>query len=135
MRGQRLVFGLSTFTAVGLILYWLLVFLGLFPVEEVIPGYKDWFMAFPIADLWIAVNAFVLSFALLQKKVKWAIVTGLLSASGMIFLALNALLYGINTGLLFQFSLNEIIEIAVKVYCLSVGSYFIVYFSKRLKDL
>lgn len=36
----------------------------------------------------------------------------LLSASSMIFLALNALMFGINTGMICMFILDEIIEIA-----------------------
>jgi len=47
-------------------------------------------------------------------------ICGLLSASSMIFLALNGLMFGINTGMVCMFTLDEIIEIAIKLYCLLV---------------
>ncbi len=49
-----------------------------------------------------------------------ATICGLLSASSMIFLALNSLMFGINTGMICMFTLDEIIEIAIKLYCLLV---------------
>jgi hypothetical protein len=51
-----------------------------------------------------------------------------LTGSSLIFLGLYALLYSINTGLIFNLTTDELIEIAIKVYCLSAGSFFIVYF-------
>jgi hypothetical protein len=43
----------------------------------------------------------------------------------MIFLALNGLMFGINTGMICMFTLDEIIEIAIKLYCLFVGAFYI----------
>jgi len=37
-------------------------------------------------------------------------------------------LYGINTGLIFNLNMDEIVEIGIKAYCLSIGSFFIVFF-------
>ena len=54
-----------------------------------------------------------------------AAICGLLSASSMIFLALNGLMFGINTGMICMFTLDEIIEIAIKLYCLFVGWCFL----------
>jgi len=53
-----------------------------------------------------------------------------LSASSMIFLALNGLMFGINTGMICMFALDEIIEIAIKLYCLFVGAFYIRQFLK-----
>jgi hypothetical protein len=47
---------------------------------------------------------------------------------------LYALLYGINTGLIFILTTDELIEIAIKVYCLSVGAFFIIYFWNFAKE-
>ena len=58
---------LNLCTGFGITLYWLLVFAGVFPVEEIVPGYKNWFMSFPVADFWIAVCAF-LSFKYLKSN-------------------------------------------------------------------
>ncbi len=90
-------------------------------------------MSFPLADGWIAV-ASLLAFIYLLRGDEKAALFGLLAALGLIFLGLYALLYGINTGLLFILTTDEMIEIAIKIYCLSVGSFFIAYFWNLLKS-
>jgi hypothetical protein len=61
-----------------------------------------------------------------------AAICGLLSASSMIFLALNGLMFGINTGMICMFTLDEIIEIAIKLYCLFDGAFYIRQFSREI---
>ena len=124
---KSLALGLTAFTTFGIIAYWSLVFAKIFPVTELMPGYKNWFMSFPLADGWIALTS-LLAFIFLLRGDDRAALFGLLAASGLIFLGLYALLYGVNTGLLFILTTDEIIEIGIKIYCLSVGSFFIVYF-------
>ena len=124
---KKLALGLTALTTIGIIVYWTLVFAKIFPVTELVPGYKNWFMSFPLADGWIAVTSLLAFIFLLQNKPKAALF-GLLTGSSLIFLGLYALLYGVNTGLLFILTTDELIEIGIKVYCLSVGSFFIVYF-------
>ena len=128
MNSKKIIFGFSVFTAVGIIAYWTLVFAGLFPVEDIIPGYKNWFMSFPAADFWVAANAILLAVFVKKGDDAKSAVFGLMAASGMIFLGLYALAYGINTGLLFILTADELIEIAIKIFCLSVGAYFIKHF-------
>lgn len=53
----------------------------------------------------------------------------------MTFLALNGLMFGINTGMICMFTLDEVIEIAIKLYCIIVGAFFIKYFSGQIKKL
>ena len=130
---RNLALGLTVFTALGIIVYWVSVFAGIFKVTELVPGYKNWFMSFPLADGWIAVTS-LLAFIFLLRGNDKAALFGLLSASGLIFLGLYALLYGINTGLLFILTKDEIIEIGIKIYCLSVGSFFIMYFWNLIKS-
>jgi hypothetical protein len=124
---KTLAIGLSLFTIAGIALYWSLVFTGIFKVDDLIPGYRSWFMAFPLADSWIAICALLAGIFLLRGDEK-AVLFGLLTASGLIFLGLYALLYGINTGLIFNLTADEVIEILIKAYCLSVGCFFIFYF-------
>jgi hypothetical protein len=131
---RNLALGLTAFTAFGIAAYWTLVFAKIFPVTELVPGYKNWFMSFPLADGWISVIS-LLAFIFLLRGDEKAALFGLLAASGLIFLGLYALLCGINTGLLFILTTDEIIEIGIKVYCLSVGSFFIVYFWNLAKEL
>jgi hypothetical protein len=130
---RNLVLGLTAFTIFGIIVYWASVFMGIFKVIELVPGYRNWFLSFPLADGWIAIVSILAFIFLLQNNDKAALF-GLLSGSSLIFLGLYALLYGINTGLLFNLTTDELIEIAIKVYCLSVGSLFIVYFWNFAKE-
>jgi len=132
MNKRNLAIGLSFLTTFGILIYWTLVFTGVFPVEELIPGYKDWFMAFPLADAWIGATAFLAGVFLLRGR-ELAVPFGIAAGSGLIFLGLYAFLYGFNTGLLFQQTIDEYIEIAIKVYALSVGTFFITYFWKTRK--
>ena len=124
---KNLVLALTAFTTVGIVVYWLLVFTGTFKVAELVPGYKNWFMSFPLADGWIAVLSMLAFIFLLQNNNKAALF-GLLTGSSLIFLGLYALLYGINTSLIFNLNMDEIVEIGIKAYCLSIGSFFIVFF-------
>ena len=124
---RNLVLGLTAVTTFGILVYWALIFTGIFKVTELVPGYRNWFMSFPLADAWIAVVSFLAFIFLLQDNDK-AVLFGILTGSSLIFLGLYALLYGINTGLIFNLNTDEIIEIAIKIYCLSAGSFFIAYF-------
>jgi len=56
MKYKNLIFGLSMFTAIGTLLYWILVFTGMFPLVEIVPGYIVWFQSFPLADFWIVIR-------------------------------------------------------------------------------
>jgi hypothetical protein len=124
---KQLALGLTAFTTLGIVSYWISVFTGIFKVTELVPGYLDWFMSFPLPDSWIAFTS-LLAFIFLLRNDPRAALFGMLTGSSLIFLGLYALMYGINTGLLFILTTDELIEIAIKVYCLSVGSFFILYF-------
>ncbi|MBT3187499.1 MAG: hypothetical protein HN736_13360 [Anaerolineae bacterium] len=134
MKNKNLAIGLSFFTTFGIFTYWISVFTGIFPVVDLIPGYTDWFMAFPLADAWIGVTAFLGGYFLLKGK-DTANPFGIAAGSGLIFLGLYAFLYGFNTGLLFLQTMDEYIEIAIKIYALSVGSFFISFYWKARKVL
>jgi hypothetical protein len=124
---KNITLALTAFTTFGIVAYWTLVFTGVFKVTELVPGYRNWFMSFPLADGWIAVVS-LLTFIFLLQNDDRTVLFGILTGSSLIFLGLYALLYGINTGLLFNLNMDEIIEIAIKIYCLSAGSFFIIYF-------
>ena len=131
---KKLALGLTALTTIGIIVYWTLVFAKIFPVTELVPGYKNWFLSFPLADGWIAVVS-LLAFVFLLQNNKKAALFGLLTGSSLIFLGLYALLYGVNTGLLFILTTDELIEIGITVYCLSVGTFFIIYFWNLAKEV
>jgi hypothetical protein len=131
---KKAVIGLTFFTAIGIFVYWTLVFSGAFPVIDLIPGYAQWFMSFPVADLWIAVSSLTAGLLMSRDK-ELSVPFGIASGSSLTFLGLNALLFGFNTGLLFKLTAEELIEIAIKVYCLTVGPLFMIWFWKSRKDL
>lgn len=124
MKNRQLLININALTAIGIVIYWLLVFSGLFPVEELVPGYTDWFMSFPIADLWIALCSALAAIFLLKRDEK-GVLFGVLAGSSLIFLGLYGFAYGYNTGLLFRVTVDQIIEIGIKLYCLSAGSFLI----------
>ena len=112
------------FTAAGIFAYWILVIVGVFPVDDLVPGYKNWFMSFPVADGWIAI-ASILAATLCKSNKRLSAIFTSAAGSGLIFLGLYAFAYGFNTGLVYHLTFDEGIEIAIKVYCLSIGSWFI----------
>ena len=124
MNSKKLVIALSIITATLGITYWITVFAGLFPVAELVPGYKNWFMSFPIADSWMFLCAILASFYAVKGNPLAGLFAPLTGAS-LIFLGLYAFTYGYNTGLIFILTPDEIIEIMIKLYCLSVGSLLI----------
>ena len=120
----RVAAALGAFTALAVIAYWALVFAGLFPVTELVPGYRDWFLSFPLADAWIAASGMWLAVAAWRRRPSATAAAAALG-SALIFLGLYALLYGATTGLLFHLTADELIEIAVKAYCLTVGAFLV----------
>lgn len=116
--------GLLLFTASGIAAYWVAVFAGVFPVEELMPGYRNWFLSFPLADGWIAAAA-ILAVAVSSSDRSLSAILVVATGSGLIFLGLYAFTYGFNTGLVFHLTVNEGIEIAIKIYCLGVGAWFV----------
>jgi hypothetical protein len=111
-------------TAMFIVCYWMSVFAGVFPVEESVPGYKAWFMSFPLADAYVAVCALV-SALNIDRRPRLSALFGSMAGSGLLFLGLYALAYGHVTGLLYVPSVEESVEIAIKLYCLSAGGFFI----------
>jgi hypothetical protein len=116
--------GFLWFTALGISIYWTLVFSGTFPVTEIKPGYTDWFLSFPVADSWISVASLGALYFAKKDRAKFTVALSA-AGSGLIFLGLYAFTYGFRTGLIFNLTTDMAIEIAIKIYCLSVGSWFI----------
>ena len=133
MKNNKLFKILLFITFTFVLLYWSLVFTGIFPVKELVAGYTTWFMSFPIADLFLGISALI-SFLYLNKDTQKSGFWGAVTGSSLIFLGLYALLYGINTGLLFILTLEEFIEIGIKVYCLAVGTFFLTHSWKLIKQ-
>lgn len=124
MRNDSLFKLLLLATFAFLLLYWGLVFTGVFPVTDLVPGYVNWFMSFPAADFFLGITS-LLAFLNFKNNPRKSGFWGAIAGSALIFLGLYAMLYGINTGLIFILTTDEIIEICIKVYCLSAGTFFL----------
>lgn len=126
MKNDKLFKFLLLSTSIFVFLYWTLIFTKVFPVNELVAGYIVWFMSFPLADFFIGISS-LLSYFNFKKNPKKSGFWGAISGSALIFLGLYALLYGLNTKLIFILTLSEIIEILIKLYCLSVGTFFLLH--------
>jgi hypothetical protein len=52
------IYVLSFLTGAGILLQWILIWSGRFPVEESVPGFRNYFLSFQVADLWLILLAF-----------------------------------------------------------------------------
>lgn len=120
------------FIAIGAVGYWTYIFLGFSKVIDIVPGYKNWFMSFPLADSWTATCALLSSIFLLKNNEK-SVIFGFFTGSCLIFLALHLFIYEINTGLFFNITVEEIIEIFINIFCLIIGAMYIIYNWKSYK--
>jgi len=126
---QQIVCLLSFLTGFGILSLWILVWSGIFLVENKIPGFRNYFISFQLADMWLVVNAILTGTFMLLKSSKM-IVCGISLGSAMVFFGLYSFLYDLNTKLLFDFSTGELFGKLITIYNIIGGLFFIVYFSK-----
>jgi len=115
---------LSFLTGAGILFQWILVWSGNFPVNESVPGFRNYFLSFQAADLWLILLAFMTGIFILLKNQK-SLLFGIALGSAMVFFGLYALLYDLNTGLFFNFSASELFGKAVTFYNILAGLLFI----------
>ncbi len=126
---QQIVCLLSFLTGFGILFLWILVWFGIFPIEDKIPGFRNYFISFQLADMWLVVNAILTGTFILLKNPKM-ILSGVSLGSSMVFFGLYSFLYDLNTKLLFDFSSGELFGKLITLYNVIGGMFFIVYFSK-----
>jgi len=127
MPHRKLLIGLSMFNAIVNTLY-LVRFFGVLPPEEVVYGYVPWFMSFALPNTVFTLLSWLLVYSLLKKSDALAVLAGLLNAGGLIFHALNGLMFGFYSGFLKTITFNAIFEIVVYVYGLSLAAFYITQF-------
>jgi len=127
MTHRKLLIVLSIFNAVVNTLY-LVRFIGILPPEEVVYGYVPWFMSFALPNTVFTLLSWLLVYSLLKKRDALAILSGLINAGGLIFHALNGLMFGFYSGFLTLMTFNAIFEIAVYLYGLSLAIFYITQF-------
>jgi hypothetical protein len=114
---------LSFLTGAGILLQWILVWSGRFSVTESVPGFRNYFLSFVAADLWLIIAAFLTGIFVLLKDPR-ALLFGVALGSAMVFFGLYSLLYDLNTGLLFSFAAGELFGKAVTLYNILAGFLF-----------
>lgn len=135
MKYQRLLFWLSVGIVVGNVLYWVLAFAGVSTAAgevELVPGHTAWFWSFPLPDLWCTITAALMALSIKTKREAMAAVCALLTASGIIFLSLNEICFGIYTGMFFLPLQDIWIDLVIKITNLAIGAFFIKQFSGEL---
>jgi hypothetical protein len=120
---RALVCVLSFLTGAGILFQWVLVWSGRFPVEESVPGFRNYFLSFQVADMWLILLAFMAGTFVLLKNPK-ALLFEIALGSAMVFFGLYSLLYDLNTGLFYDFSAGEFFGKFVTFYNLLIGFLF-----------
>ena len=120
---QVLLCVLALLTGAGILLQWILVWTGSFPVAESVPGFRNYFLSFALADLWLILAAFLTGILILKRDPR-ALLFGVALGSAMLFFGLYSLLYDLNTGLFFDFAADELFGKAVTFYNLLAGVLF-----------
>jgi len=130
MLHRKLLNVLSIFNATVNTLYLVRFFGVLPPPEGVVYGYVPWFMSFALPNIVFTLLSWLLVYSLLKKIDTLAVLAGLLNAGGLIFHALNGLMFGFYSGFLKAMTFNAIFEIAVYAYGLSLAAFYITQFWK-----
>jgi len=127
---RKLLIVLSIFNATVNTIY-LVRFFGILPPEGVVYGYVPWFMSFALPNIAFNLIAWLLVYAVLKEFDKLTVVTGLLSAGGLIFHALNGFMFAFYTGSLNGLTLfNAVYEVVVYVYGLALAAFYLTVFWK-----
>jgi len=130
MEKRKLLIVLSIFNATVNTLY-LVRFFGVLPPEPVVYGYVPWFMSFALPNIAFTLLAWLLVYSLLKKSDRLAVSVGLINAGGLIFHALNSLMFTFYSGSLSALTpFNAVYEIVVYVYGLALATFYITQFRK-----
>lgn len=130
MRKSKVLVGVVSFlTGAGILLQWIMVWTGRFPVVESVPGFRNYFLSFIAADLWLVLAAFLTGILILLRDSR-AVLFGVALGSAMVFFGLYSLVYDLKTGLFFSFSPDELFGKAVTLYNL-LGGCMLMYLSWR----
>ena len=132
MSQRKLLTTLSIFHATVNTLY-LVRFFGILPPEEVVHGYVTWFMSFTVPNTAFTLLSWILVYSLLKKRDSLAVLSGLITAGGLIFHALIGLNFGFYTGLYNVITFGILFEISVYVYGLSLAAFYIVQFGSVVR--
>jgi len=89
-------------------------------------------MSFALPNIAFTLLSWLLVYSLLKKSDNLTVITGLLNAGGLIFHALNGLMFGFYSDYLQTMTFNAIFEIVVYLYGLSLAAFYITQFGKSI---
>ena len=90
-------------------------------------------MSFAVPNTAFTLLSWVLVYSLLKKRDSLAVLSGLLTAGGLIFHALIGLNFGFYTGLYRTITFGILFEITVYLYGLSLAAFYIVQFGSVVR--
>jgi len=132
-KGTIIVAAVLLFAAVTIPIYWISFFSGSGRVTEE-RCYLIFEYAFPAADAWMAITAFLGFVGLLSRK-SWGALFALLAASASIFLGLMDVLFDLEYGVYWMASPDVATEIAINILTLVLGPVVIWYVWTRRHTL
>jgi hypothetical protein len=112
--------------ALGMVIFWIMFFqTEMFTLSES-DVYDAHERSFPLADGYLALCAIICVVGLIRMR-NWALLFGLLTGSGLIFLGLMDLLWSYNQGFLNSMDQAAIQSSFITVICLVLGAVTIIY--------
>jgi len=139
-RDINIVIGIGIFAVVAFTTYWLLWFAVPGVVQSRMPGdpgfaiYEGFELAFLLADAFVAVSALVGVIGLWSMR-DWGFLSMLLAAGGAIFLGLEDLLFDLENQMFVPFTSAAMVELAIVLVLLSLGSVMTVLLWRHRKEL
>ena len=117
---RRLLAAVLLVGGIGTIAYWVAFFTSGVVQATQDPCYLVFERAFPAADAWTATTAIVAAVALWRRR-PTAVLFGIATGSGFVFLGLMDVLYNLEHGMYALHNAEMANEIVINVFCLTVG--------------
>ena len=122
------VVALLGLTTLGTAAYWL-TFFGAGKALHIseTSAYLAFERSFPAADAWMAGTAAAAAVGLARRRA-WAPLYGIAAGSALVFLGLMDVLFDLENGLYAAPSGATAAEVAINLFCLTMGPFFMTYF-------
>lgn len=125
-KGFRILASFLILFAVGMVIFWVTFFQTEMLTLSETDVYNAHERSFPLADGYLALCAIICAVGLV-RMLNWALLFGLLTGSGLIFLGLMDLLWSYNRGFFSNMDQAAIQSSFITVVCLLLGSVTIIY--------
>lgn len=133
-KGFRILAFFLIFFAMGMFIFWITFFQTEMLILSETDVYDAHERSFPLADAYLALCAIICAVGLIRMR-DWALLFGLLTGSGLIFLGLMDLLWSYNQGFLNNMDQAAIQSSSITFFCLVLGPVTITYLWRNRKYL